>query len=143
MHCARVIFRVSPIAPRVEIPEPQLGSQPKLNSRHRARDLARDEFKATPRAFMIEEDAAHAIHSVSLAIIACQLKACAFADAVRTARMERRRFTLRSLPHLAKHFTRAGKVELALRTQLAQRGQHVMRPVDVGVHGGKAVGEAL
>src|SRR5579863_9432603 len=92
---------------------------------------------------MIEQDAIAAVHAVSLAVIHGQLKAGALADAIGTAGMERSALALRRLAYLAEHFARAGKIELALGLQFAQRSQDVVRAVDVGGHGGKAVGEAL
>ena len=57
--------------------------------------------------------------------------------------MERRPLPLRHLSRLAEHLTRPRKVDLATRLRLADRRQHVVRPVDVGVHRREAVGEAL
>src|SRR5215470_17869929 len=57
--------------------------------------------------------------------------------------MERRGLLLWHFMYFAEHFTRPGEVEFATRLQLAQRRQHVMRPIDVGVHGREAVGETF
>src|SRR5262245_17456942 len=57
--------------------------------------------------------------------------------------MERRGFLLRHFLYFAEHFTRPGEIEFATRLQLAQRRQHVMRPIDVGVHSRESVGETL
>src|SRR5437016_7781494 len=57
--------------------------------------------------------------------------------------MERCSFLLRDLMHFAEHFRRTGKIEFALRLQLAQRCQHVMRTVDVRVHRRESVRETF
>src|SRR5262245_34289859 len=57
--------------------------------------------------------------------------------------MERRGFRLRHFTYLAEHFTRPGEVEFATGLQLAQRREHVVRPIDVGVHSRESVGETL
>jgi hypothetical protein len=66
-----------------------------------------------------------------------------FADAVRAARVKRRRLRLGDFADLAEHLARSGEIETAARPQLAQGGQHVVRAVDVRVHRGETVGETL
>ena len=92
---------------------------------------------------MIEKEAARAKHPVSLAIVSRQIKARHLADAVGAARVKRSRLALRSLFNLAEHLARTGEVETARWAQFAQGCQHIMRAVDVRVHGGKAVGETF
>src|SRR5262247_2411978 len=57
--------------------------------------------------------------------------------------MERRVLFLWHFLYFAEHFTRPGEVEFATRLQLAQRRQHVMRPINVGVQSREPVGETL
>src|SRR4030095_14420541 len=71
------------------------------------------------------------------------MKSGNLADAIRTARSKRCSFGLRHLLHFAEHLTRARKVELAFRTQLLKRGQHIVCPVDVRIHCAEAVGETF
>src|SRR6185503_246971 len=66
-----------------------------------------------------------------------------FADAVRAAWLEWCRLFLRHFVDIAKHLTRTGEVEAALWSQFAQRGEDVMRAVDVRVHRRETVCEAL
>src|SRR5689334_10322215 len=92
---------------------------------------------------MIEENPAQAEHSESFTIIARQLKSGNFADAVRRARMKRRRFALRHLLNFAEHFGGTCKVHSALWLQLFQCGQNIVRAVDVDVHRGEAILKTL
>src|ERR1041385_6340613 len=92
---------------------------------------------------MIEKNSVAAEHAVRFAIISAQVKARHFADAVRTARMKRRRFALRTFPRLAEHFAGTREVETAIRLQLLERGQHVMGAVDVDVQGRETIGKTL
>src|SRR5207237_3245520 len=52
-------------------------------------------------------------------------------------------FLLWHFSDFTKHFRRAREIEFALRLQLTQRSQHVMRAVDVRVHRREAVGETF
>src|SRR5215208_2137625 len=92
---------------------------------------------------MVEKNAAHAKHAVSLAIIARQIEAGNFTDSVRRARMKGSQLVLWTLANLAKHFRRSGEVEFAFRLQLTQGGKHVMGAVDVGIHRREPVGKRL
>src|SRR6185295_12175761 len=66
-----------------------------------------------------------------------------FTDPIRTAWLKRSRLFLRHFVDVPKHLARAGEIKTTLRPQLTQRGQHVMRAVDVRAHGRKAVSEAF
>ena len=92
---------------------------------------------------MIEEDAADAKHSISFAIVAGQIEAGDFADAIRRARVKGSSFPLRRLANFAKHFRGAGEIKTAARPDLAQGRQHIVGAVDVGIHRGEAIGEAF
>ncbi len=94
----------------------------------RARDLARDEGRAAPRRLVVEEDPVHRVHPVRLAVVARDPVAEHLRDAVRAARMERRRLGLRRLGHLAEHLARARLVEAALHALLADRVEQPQRP---------------
>src|SRR5258706_9860211 len=143
VHSPNIIRGIAPIALRLEIPQPQLCGQPELDTGRGAGDLARHKLETTARPFVIEENAAQAIHPVGFTIISGQLESCNFANSIRTTRMKGGRFPLWHFPHLAEHFARAGKVKPALRPQFSHRREHVMRAVNVGVHGREPVGEAL
>src|SRR5678815_3895822 len=66
-----------------------------------------------------------------------------FTDSIRAARLKRSRLFLRHFVDVPKHLARSGEVKTALRPQLTQRGEHVMRAIDVRAHGRKAVGKAF
>src|SRR6185503_14252184 len=95
VHGAHVVFGVTPVAARVEVSQPQLGSFAEFYTRDGGSDLTRDKFEAAARSFMIEENAPGAEHLVSLAVIPVQHEAGDFADAIRRARIKRRAFALR------------------------------------------------
>src|SRR5689334_20564972 len=71
------------------------------------------------------------------------MKSRELADPVRAAGLKRRRLFLRHLAGIAEHLARTGEVKTAARPHFAQRGEHVMRAVDVHVHRRKAVGKTL
>src|SRR6185369_11782867 len=95
MHCSHVVFRMPPVAFRIEITDPQFVRQPELDPRDRARRLARHKLKSTPRALMIKKNPTDAKEPVGLAIISGQVMTRDFADPVRTARLKRGRLLLR------------------------------------------------
>src|SRR6266404_2898030 len=114
-----------------------------LNLRGRAGDLARYEFIAAPRPFVIEQNSIHAEHAVRFAIVSRQFKSGYLADAIWTAWIKRGRLALRHFAHPAKHLGRSGEIKTALRAQLLECSQHVMRAVDVHVHRREAVLKTL
>ena len=57
--------------------------------------------------------------------------------------MEPGPLVLRSFVGMTEHFARSGEVEPALRRQVLDRGQQVMRAVDVGVERGELVVERV
>src|ERR1051326_672444 len=65
------------------------------------------------------------------------------ADSIRTARLKRRALRLRHFADIPKHLTRPREVKTTTGPQLSQRRQHVMRAVDVCVHGRKAISKTL
>src|SRR5574341_772401 len=104
MHRANIVFRMTPIPTRLEIAEPQFFLLTGFDACDPGSDLARDEFKAASRTLMIEQDAAQTEHSVRFPVVARELKAGNFADAVWRTRMKRSRLFLRHFAHLAEHF---------------------------------------
>src|SRR5690349_16136331 len=66
-----------------------------------------------------------------------------FTDSIRTARLKRSRLFLRHFVDVSKHLARPGEVKTTLRSQLTQRGEHVVCAVDVRTHRRKAVSKAF
>src|SRR5580765_4618478 len=82
-----VVAREPPVALRVEVSEPQRILLAAEDRTDRARDLPRDERRATARRFMVEEDPVHRVHPVRLAVVARDPVAEDLADPVRAARV--------------------------------------------------------
>src|SRR6266705_282841 len=143
MHGAHVIRGMTPIATCFQIAEVQLRRQAPLNLRRSAGDLARYEFIAAPRPFVIEKNPIHAEHAVGFAIVSRQFKSGDLADAIWTAWIKRGRLTLGHFAHAAKHLGRSSEIKTALRAQLLECSQQVMRAVDVDVHRREAVLKTL
>src|SRR5262245_21052029 len=57
-HRLHVIAGVAPVAPCLEVAEPQLTLEPVLDARHPIGDLARDELEAPPGRLVVEQDPA-------------------------------------------------------------------------------------
>src|SRR5258706_13439299 len=93
-HGFHVVSGVTPIALRVEIAEKQLLLQPALNAAECARYFARYKRFPPPWGFVIEENAVAQEQFISLAVIHAVPVRGHLADAVRTARVERRSFIL-------------------------------------------------
>src|SRR5207248_11365907 len=72
-HRDNIILRMTPVTPRVQIAQPQLVGQAKLDSCDMRRDFPGDEFFSTPGTFVIEKDSTRRMQVVCLAIIACQV----------------------------------------------------------------------
>ena len=85
--------------------------------------------KPAPRAFVVEENAADAKESVSLAIVSGQVKPGDFADSVGTARLKRRRLFLRHFVDVAKHLARPreSKNGTPAATRAARRARSACR----------------
>ncbi len=92
---------------------------------------------------MIEQDAVGTLNVIGFAVVQREIETRHFTDAVGASGMKRCSLALRCVVHLTKHLARPGKIELALRLQLPDSLQDVVSPVDIGAHGGEAVGEAL
>src|SRR5205807_909143 len=94
-----------------KIAKPQLVLLAVFDSRDSGCDLAGYKFETAPRAFVIEQNSAHAKHAVRLAVISGEIESGNFTNAIRRPRVKRRRLCLRHFPHFAKHFRRAGEVK--------------------------------
>jgi hypothetical protein len=92
---------------------------------------------------MVEEYSVAAKHPVGFAVVYGQMKPGDLADAVWTAWAKRCGFGLWDLQHFAEHFTGTRKVEFAFRPQFLKCSQDIVRPVDVSIHGAKAIGETF
>ena len=68
-HRVDVVAGESPVALGIEVAHAQLGRQTELDACHGVRDLASHELDAASRRLVIEQDAAHRIQPVRLAIV--------------------------------------------------------------------------
>src|SRR5262249_35745463 len=105
------------VTARLKISEAELSGQSQFNSGRGAGDLAGDKLVTTARTLVVKEDAVNTKHAVGFAVVGGQLKSGDFTDAIRAARMEGSRFSLRHRGDLAEHFRSAGKIEPAFRPQ--------------------------
>src|SRR5262245_15017389 len=103
-HGTNIVAGKAPVALGVEIAEPQFLGEPELDLGDALADLASDEFSAAARAFVIEEDAAAAVHAVTFAVIHRNEVAVNFRHAVGASRIEWGHFRLGHFLHLAEHF---------------------------------------
>src|SRR5205085_747536 len=76
---------------------------PVLDSRDGLTDLSRDEFLATQRRLVIEQNAAARINAVAFAVVDGDPMAVRLGDAIRAARPKRSSLRLRRFLHLAEH----------------------------------------
>ena len=97
--CATSPRRSRPRSPsrggRRGCPSAELLREPELDARDAVGDLARDELAAAARALVVEEDARAREQAVALAVVDGDVVAVDLGDAVRAARVERRRLALR------------------------------------------------
>src|SRR5262249_4655427 len=126
-----------------QIPHTQFRREAELDARDRTGDLAGHKLKSPSWTFMIEKNAAQAIHAESLAIIAGQFESGNLANPIGRSWMKWSALTLRGLTNLSEHFGRASEIKTALRLQLFQCRQHVMRSVNVNVQRREAILKAL
>src|ERR1700691_4133973 len=143
MHGADEIPRVAPISLGFQVSKEKFGRQAKFDTRHAVGDFPGDELEAASRTLVVEQNAVGAGDAIGFAVVQGEVETRYLTDTIGTSRMERGGFTLWSLPDLAEHFTRSGEIETALRLHLPQSRQNIVGPVDVGAHGGEAVGEAF
>src|SRR5262249_41660732 len=79
---------------------------------------------------MVKQNAGASKEAVALAIVDGDVVAVDLGHAVGTARMKRRRFSLRRLASAAKHLAAAGLIETCLRTNLSnciEQSSHAKR----------------
>lgn len=88
---------------------------------------------------MIKKDPREGKQSVGLPVVSGKLESCHFRNPIRGPRTEGGFFGLRSLFCIAEHFTRSGKVKSAMRRLSLDRGEHVVRAVEIGIDGGEFV----
>src|SRR5688500_8247402 len=119
MHAPYIIRCVPPVAPRVQVAEPQLVREPQFDTRHGGRDLTRDELVRAPWPLVVEEDARAAEHAELLTVTDGEVVPGDLADAVRAAGADRRGLRLRRPTRTAEHLAGAGEVQPALRLRLA------------------------
>src|SRR5712691_2596285 len=105
-HGLDVVAGVAPVAPGLEVAEPQLRLETALDARHPVGHLAGDELEAAPRRLVVEQDPAAGEEVVALAIVHRDGVAVHLGDAVRAARVKGRVLVLGRLPHLAEHLAR-------------------------------------
>ena len=114
VHGSHVVTGMAPVAPRVEVADPQRVLQAEGDARDGAGDLARDEGLAADRALVVEEDAVGGVHAVRLAVVDRDPVAVELGGAVRAARVEGRGLALRHLLHEPVHLAGRGLVEAHL-----------------------------
>ena len=135
-HALHVVPGVAPVALGVEVAEVGLFLQAQRDPRHRAGDLARHERLAPARALVVKQDAVGGVDAVGLPVVDRDPVRVELRHAVRAAGVERRRFRLRRLLHLAVELRGGGLVEAGLLRQVeyADRLQEAERAegVDIG-----------
>src|ERR1700675_3699521 len=70
-HRLDVVARETPIALGLEVSQQQLVLQPHLDAPETARDFPGDEVLASPRRFMVEQDAVYREQLVCLSVVDC------------------------------------------------------------------------
>jgi hypothetical protein len=102
---------MAPITLSIEIAKVQARLLPQRDVRHRTRDLSRHERPPSPRALVVEQDAVAGVHPVRLAVVDRDPVRVQLRDAVRRARVERRRLALGRLDDLSVELRRGCLVE--------------------------------
>src|SRR5437899_176988 len=77
-------------------------------------DLARHKLKSAARRFVVEQDSAGGVHSVSFAVVARQIETGHLTDAVGGSGVKPGIFVLRDSFRQSKHFARPREVEAAV-----------------------------
>ncbi len=102
-HRLYIISGESPVALSIQVAEAKLSVQAVLDAGHAVAHLARDELQPATRRFVVEEYPGAGKEVVALSVVNGDVVAVHLGDAVRAARVERSRFCLRHLAHLAEH----------------------------------------
>ena len=92
---------------------------------------------------MVKQNTAAGVQAVSFAVIARQLEAAYFADAIARSGMKTGALILRQLFGFAEHFARTGEVKLAAGNQVFDRGKQKVSAVDICVESRKLVVERV
>ena len=135
-HALDIVAGMAPVAPGVEVAEPQPVLQAELDRRHRAGDLAGDEGLAAARALVVEQDAVGGEQAVALAVVARDPVGVELGRGVGALRQERRRLALRRRGRCRRARTcwpgRSGSVPPSLRMRIASSSRSVPEAVGVG-----------
>src|SRR5262245_39442176 len=110
-HSLDIVAGEAPIALSLQVAEPQLLLQPKLDARHTVTNLALDEFDPASRTTVIEENPRRRMHPIALAVVDRDPVTVDLGDAIGRAWVERRALALRHLDHLAEHLAARRLVE--------------------------------
>src|SRR5262245_21752427 len=110
-HGDHVVLGVAPVALRIEVAVIQLFCQPELYPCHMRRNFSRYEFFPTPRALMIEQNAARCMQVIGLSIIPREMITGDLRNSVRRARMKRCLFALRRYRRFTEHFARGSEIK--------------------------------
>ncbi len=121
VHPLDVLFGEAPVAFGIQIAEPQLFLGSFSDARGSQRNLAGDEFGATQRRLVVEQNPRARVHPVRLAVVDRQPVTVELGDAVGTTRIKGRVFALRHGLHLAEHLARRSLVKTNLRIHAANR----------------------
>ncbi len=127
-HAFDIFGRVTPVALRIEVAEKQFILQIVFDGGNGARNFARDESFAAPRALVVEQDAVTRVKAVALAIIHRRPERKNFCDAVRAARPEGRFLGLRHLLCLAEHFAAGGLIKPCTSSRFPDCFEYPNRP---------------
>ena len=134
-HPLHVVAREAPVAERVDVPHEEFALEAELDATRRPRHLARHERLAATRRLVVEEDAVRGEDAVRLAVVLDRPEPVELRDGIGAARIERRRFPLRHLLHLAVEFGCRGLVEAGLHARETDRLQETHRAERVHVTG--------
>ncbi len=96
-HRLDIVARVAPVALGVDVAEPQLAGEAKLDAGDAIGHLAGNELDASQRRFVVEQDAARSVKAEALAVVDRDPVAVEFGYRIRRARIERRRLRLNRL----------------------------------------------
>ena len=110
-HGLHVVAGVSPVALGVEVAHDEFVLQSEFDASRRIGDFSGDEFDATSRTFVIEQNSGTGVETVTLAVVDRDVMSEHLGASIRRTGMERRAFGLRNLADLAEHLRRRSLVE--------------------------------
>jgi len=114
-HGLHVVAREAPVALGVEVAEPQLLLEPRLDPGGAVGDLAGHELQPAPGRLVVEEYPRDRVDAVALPVVDRNPVPVDLGDPVGAPRVERGLLRLRRLLHLPEHLARGGLVEADLR----------------------------